>query len=195
MKQFAAIISLLILPVLALAEDHLPTPDYQRQPSDPEWLAQVVQLHGHLGPSVIAGARMGMIGLRRVGAKGYFDIEVTCEGPMAQPPQACFLDGIQAATGATTGKRTLAWVQADQLLVRCKNSRTGATAEIRPTPALMELLGSFKSPPKARNAGATAALAEHGPGQQDHERLEAIARKIAAMPEKDVASVTMIKDK
>jgi hypothetical protein len=30
--------------------------------------------------SVVAGARMGMIGFRAVAAKGFFDVEVTCEG-------------------------------------------------------------------------------------------------------------------
>ena len=72
--------------VAAEAINQLPQPDYERQPSDPVWLAAVVQFHGHLGPSVIAGARMGMAGLRAVEAKGYFDVEVTCEGPFAQPP-------------------------------------------------------------------------------------------------------------
>ena len=42
MKRFIAIIVLLILPTLAIAEDRLPTPDCHRQPSDPTWLAQVV---------------------------------------------------------------------------------------------------------------------------------------------------------
>ncbi len=183
MPQFIATALLLVVPALAIAEDHLPTPDYHQQPSDPAWLAPVVQLHGHLGPSVVAGARMGMIGRDAVGAKGYFDVEVTCDGPLAQPPQACFLDGIQAATGATTGKRTLNWVQADNLVVRVRNTQNGKTAELRPTPALMELLASFKAQPKAG--------VEHGPGEQDHERLEAIARKIAVMPDSEVATVTL----
>jgi hypothetical protein len=184
---------LLALPTLALAQDRLPQPDYHRQPGDPEWLAQVVQFHGHLGPSVVAGARMGMIGLRAVEAKGYFDVEVTCEGPFAKPPQACFLDGIQVATGATMGKRTLNWVQAEQIVVRVRNTRTGKTAELRRTPALMGLLGSFKvgnvQRPGAQGVGAHGPGA-HGPAQQDHEQLEAIARKIAGMPEKAVAVVT-----
>ena len=55
--------------------------------------AQVVQLRGHLGPAVVAGARMGMAGLRAVEAEGYFDVELACEGPFAKPPQSCFLDG------------------------------------------------------------------------------------------------------
>ena len=162
----------------AQATDRLPQPHYHPQPSDPAWLASVVQFHGHLGPSVIAGARMGMIGLRAVEAKGYFDVEVTCEGPLAKPPQSCFLDGVQVTTGATLGKRTLQWVQADRLTMRIKNTRTGKTAALSPTPALLELLASFKPHPKA------------GAGHDD-EQLEAIARKIAAMPEKEVAVIVI----
>lgn len=78
------------------------------------------------------------------------------------------------------GKRTLTLVQAEQIVVRVRNTRTGKTAELRPTPALLELLGSFKS-------GGGRVPGAHGPAAQDHERLEAIARKIAAMPEKEVA--------
>jgi formylmethanofuran dehydrogenase subunit E len=172
---------------LVLAEDRLPTPDYQRQPSDPQWLSQVVQFHGHLGPAVVAGARMGMIGLHAVEAKGYFDVEVTCEGPLAKPPQACFLDGIQVATGATLGKRTLTWVQADQIAVRIRNTRTGKAVELRPTPALMEQLASFKSRPKT-GAG-------HGAGRKTDDRLETIARKIVAMSEQEIANMAVVDGK
>ena len=101
---------------------------------------------------------------------------------MARPPQACFLDGVQVATGATLGKRTLQWVQADQILVRVKNSQTGKTVELRPTPAMMDLLAVFKSQPTA-GAG-------HGPGAKaDDEQLAVVARRIAVMPERDVAGV------
>jgi formylmethanofuran dehydrogenase subunit E len=188
MKAIAIFIPLLFLFLRALAAekpddtttDRLPQPHYHRQASDPAWLTGVVQFHGHLGPSVVAGARIGMIGLRAVGAKGYFDVEVTCEGPLAKPPQSCFLDGVQVTTGATLGKRTLLWVPADRLTMRIKNVRTGKTAVLRPTPALMELLAPFKPQPKA---GADQ-------GHEDDEQLEAIARKIAAMPDKEVAVIT-----
>ena len=36
----------------------LPEPDYRPLASDPAWLAQTVQFHGHLGPTVVAGARL-----------------------------------------------------------------------------------------------------------------------------------------
>ena len=68
-----------VLTPLTLAEDQRegwPRPEYQRHSEDPEWLVQVVHFHGHPGPSVVAGGRMGMAGLRAVKAKGYFDVEV-----------------------------------------------------------------------------------------------------------------------
>jgi enterochelin esterase family protein len=77
-------------------------------------------------------------------------------------------------------------VQADKLVVRVKNTHTGKTVELRPTSALLGLLASFKPGAKAGTG--------HGPGQQDHERLEEIARKIAAMPKEEVATVTMTKE-
>ena len=86
------------------------------------------------------------------------------------------------ATGATLGKRTLQWVQADQVVVRIKNIRTGKTAVLRPTPALMVLLASFKSQPKIG--------ADHAAGANE-EKLEAMARKIATMPDREVATVTL----
>ncbi len=159
--------------------NRLPQPNYERQSNDPAWLAQVVQFHGHLGPSVVAGARIGMAGLRAIGAKGYFDVEVVCEGPFAQPPQACFLDGLQVATGATLGKRTVQWVQTDRIAVRFKNTRTGKTAVLRPTPALMGLLPFVKARLKTVSGGGTDR-------KTDDAHLESVARKIAAMPESDI---------
>lgn len=79
MIRAIAAIAVLAVTTLSYAEDRLPEPQYQPQTSDPAWLATVVQFHGHLGPAVVAGARMGMIGLKAVDAKGYFDVEVTCE--------------------------------------------------------------------------------------------------------------------
>ena len=88
---------------------------------------------------------------------------------------------MQVATGATLGKRTLQWVQADRLTMRIKNTQTGKIAVLRPTPALLELLASFKPQPKA------AA----GHGHRDDEQLEAIARKIAAMPDNEIAEAAL----
>ena len=98
----------------------------------------------------MAGVRIGAAGLRAAGADGYFDVDVNVEGPLALPPQACFLDGLQVATGATLGKRNLKWVEAPRLAVRVKNVHTGKTVVVRPTPAMMEWIASAKGSPLVR---------------------------------------------
>jgi len=164
--------------------DPLPRPDYGRRTDDPAWLARVVQFHGHLGPTAVAGARLGAAGRRAVEAKGYFDVEVTVEGPLEKPPQSCLLDGVQVSTGATLGKRSLHWVPAEKIVVRVKNAQTGKIAEVRPTPKLLELLAALKPLPKS--AGSDKAH------QDADAHLEAVARKIAAMPEAELATVKVV---
>ena len=46
------------------------------------------------------------------------------------------------------------WTEAERILVWVKNTRTGRTACLRPTPALMDLLAAFKPQPKAGADGA-----------------------------------------
>jgi formylmethanofuran dehydrogenase subunit E len=166
----------------------LPEPDYARLDSDPAWLAYGAQFHGHLGPWATAGTRLGMAGVREAGAKGYFDVEVTCEGPLVEPPQSCFLDGLQVATGATVGKRNLHWVRSEEILVRVRNTRTGREVEVRPTAKLVELLGSFKPQRRAKGAEEADHDEEHGSGAKHS--VEAIARRIAAMPDGEILTVS-----
>jgi formylmethanofuran dehydrogenase subunit E len=181
-----------ILTAIAMDTDshlRLPTPRYEKQDTDPAWLQAIVQFHGHLGPSIVAGARFGMAGLHAVDAKGYFDVEVTCEGPFSKPPQSCFIDGLQVSTGATLGKRNLKTVDAEKIIVKVKNTTTGKAAEIRPTPELTELLAQLKSQNKNENKDQ-----ENGPTHRhdDMKRIEALARTIAGMEEKDIVTVKIM---
>jgi formylmethanofuran dehydrogenase subunit E len=165
----------------------LPKPDYHREASDPDWLAYAAQFHGHLGPWATAGSRAGMCARRAVAAEGYFDLEVTVEGPLVKPPQSCFLDGLQVSTGATWGKRNVKWIEADQIVVRVKNTRSGKMAEVRPTPALSKLVTSFKPRPKAVG---TAAIQDQGDHEHEDRLAETIARRIARLPEQQILEVT-----
>ncbi len=164
----------------------LPTPHYHRSDSDPEWLAYAAQFHGHLGPWAAAGTRMGMAGVREVDAQGYFDVEVTCEGPFAKPPKSCFLDGLQVATGATLGKRNLHWnpEPTDDIVIRVRNTRTAEIAEIRPTERLLRILKTLKPRVKTEDA---AAGTDH---DHDHQHaVEALARTIAELPDSEILVV------
>jgi|GEM_PF-1809842 len=110
----------------------LPRPHYEPCPEDPPWLPIVVQLHGHLGPWVVLGFRMGAAGRQALGAEGYFDIEVVATGPFDRPPAACFLDGVQIATGATWGKRNICWQPGDEVSLRMLHRPTGREVIVRP---------------------------------------------------------------
>ena len=160
----------------------LPKPNYHAEKDDPAWLTMATQFHGHLGPAIIFGCRAGMAALDAVGAQGYFDIEVTAQGPFAAPPKSCVIDGLQLSTGATLGKRNLNVVVMEEYVITVKNRRTGASVEIRPTPELLELMWSRLEP------------ANHD-DEDDHEedaemrRVEAIARQIANMPQEKIMTI------
>lgn len=196
MKAFllaAAISFFLLWNSYCTAEDSmpgLPRPHYHPEESDPDWLAAVVQFHGHLGPWAIAGIRFGMAGRKAVGADGYFDVAVECRGPLVRPPRSCFLDGLQVSTGATLGKRNLRSVEADSLVVRVENTQTGRKVEIRPTARLLEILGSLKPQPAGQRSDSS------GPASPpDHAALERLAREIVAAADREILTVTPCGDR
>ena len=71
-----------------------------------ELLSLVVRLHGHLGPFMVAGLRMGSTALRLLGHPGYRGIVAEVETGTV-PPISCLIAGIQVATGCTPGKGNL----------------------------------------------------------------------------------------
>ncbi len=55
---------------------------------------------------MVVGLRMGLIALKRLEAKGWFDVRCHVE-LMWRPPESCVIDGIQCSTGCTMGKRNI----------------------------------------------------------------------------------------
>jgi formylmethanofuran dehydrogenase subunit E len=104
---------------------------------------------------------------------------------LVKPPHSCFLDGVSVATGASMGKRNLQWTEAKDLTVRIKNTHTGVAVEVRPTETLLKLLASL--PPASKEAAA----ADHTDHAGEQNAVEALARKIAAMPEKEIMTITV----
>jgi formylmethanofuran dehydrogenase subunit E len=71
-----------------------------------ELLPLGVRLHGHKGPFLALGLRMGLLALRLLGSPGFTGI--TAEAHTGtEPPISCLVDGIQIATGCTPGKGNL----------------------------------------------------------------------------------------
>ncbi|MEN6645328.1 MAG: formylmethanofuran dehydrogenase subunit E family protein [Armatimonadia bacterium] len=79
--------------------------------------------HGHLGPYVTAGLRMGRFALKRLQAKPHQGVEADVWCP-ASPPASCIMDGIQVATGCTLGKHNLRHHVDDEMRVLFRNRHT-----------------------------------------------------------------------
>jgi len=74
-------------------------------------------LHGHFGPFLVLGIRMGLQALSLLKHPGYFGLRAESEAG-STPPLSCLNDGVQVGSGCTTGKGNLAIVGNDQPRVR-----------------------------------------------------------------------------
>ena len=61
------------------------------------------EFHGHLGPFLVLGIRMGLSALKHLGSTGYSDIHSEVRSG-SSPPMSCLADGVQISTGCTLGK-------------------------------------------------------------------------------------------
>ncbi|MGW8179042.1 MAG: formylmethanofuran dehydrogenase subunit E family protein [bacterium] len=73
-------------------------------------LTRIEEFHGHIGPYVVLGYKMGLMARDLLDSPGYFDLTVKVETPLIPPP-SCLIDGIQLGSGCTTGKGNLMVVE------------------------------------------------------------------------------------
>ncbi|MGB6031466.1 MAG: nucleoside hydrolase [Bacteroidota bacterium] len=62
--------------------------------------------HGHLGPYVVLGYRMGSEALVELRSDGHFGLSAEVHS-ILKPPQSCLIDGVQLGSGCTLGKRNI----------------------------------------------------------------------------------------
>jgi formylmethanofuran dehydrogenase subunit E len=74
-----------------------------------EMINQAIEFHGHLGPFLVLGIRMGLLALKELSSPGYEGIEAVAKTGNT-PSLSCLLDGIQISTGCTMGKGNIATV-------------------------------------------------------------------------------------
>jgi formylmethanofuran dehydrogenase subunit E len=94
-----------------------------------ELLKKSSSRHDHLCPRQVLGVRMGLAGLRAIGL----------EAPMPHKgalviveTDGCFADGIEIATGATVGHRTLRVMDLGKIAAAFANVQTGRTVRLAP---------------------------------------------------------------
>ena len=92
--------------------------------ADSEKLEKLGMFHGHVGPYVVIGLRLGEYALEVLGANSHFGIEafVRCAG---RTPESCLLDGIQFSTGCTLGKQNITHTVGAPIEARFRTRDTG----------------------------------------------------------------------
>lgn len=76
-------------------------------------MEDLAAFHGHLGPFIVLGYRMGRYARRNL-CQDPFQLKATvyCSGT---PPESCIADGIQIGSGCTLGKRNIEIVISDKI--------------------------------------------------------------------------------
>ena len=67
-----------------------------------EILRQIEKFHGHLGPYVVLGYKMGEIANKILGKDFFSKNAIVFSG--INPPLSCIIDGVQMSSGCTLGK-------------------------------------------------------------------------------------------
>ncbi|NLG80004.1 MAG: formylmethanofuran dehydrogenase [Firmicutes bacterium] len=128
-----------------------------------EVLGRIREFHGHLGPYVVIGYRMGLLALEQLRAKKYFGITVeSFAGDI--PPVSCMNDGLQLSTGCTFGKGNIRNIASGDPCARITSG--GRAVVVRLKPAVQRSLPDVL---KHENEGAAA---EHIFGLPDEELFD-----------------------
>lgn len=106
--------------------------------------AELVRFHGHLGPFVVLGAKMGELAISRHHIPRYFGLTVEVQGPIS-PPQSCLTDGLQWMTGATMGKGNIRQSPGEEIRVNFRHDDTGAGITVRLKAETKELLKAWEA--------------------------------------------------
>jgi len=93
-------------------------------------VTELARFHGHLGPFIVLGYRMGRYALQKCG-NNPFELKacVFCSGVT---PQSCLADGIQLGSGCTLGKGNIEVVKSDK--VYSEFSADGSKIRLTPLP-------------------------------------------------------------
>ncbi|MFH0967594.1 MAG: formylmethanofuran dehydrogenase subunit E family protein [Methanobacteriota archaeon] len=76
-------------------------------------ISDLARFHGHLGPFIVLGYRIGKQALKELGSDPFsIKAEVYCSGVT---PQSCLADGVQLGSGCTLGKGNIEVIRSDTL--------------------------------------------------------------------------------
>jgi formylmethanofuran dehydrogenase subunit E len=95
-------------------------------------LKKAEEFHGHLGPFLALGVRMGLVGVRELGAKENAEklhVTVMLKNSV---PFSCAIDGIQVATKCTVGNKKLRVKNSSGMAAKFKLNSEHVTVTVNP---------------------------------------------------------------
>ncbi|UCC58606.1 MAG: formylmethanofuran dehydrogenase subunit E family protein [Candidatus Bathyarchaeum sp.] len=135
-------------------------------------LKRAVEFHGHLGPFLVLGLRMGLIGLRELNAKRREKkLRVTAKLKYSIP-FSCVVDGLQIATKCTMGNKKL----------RIRNY-SGIEAKF-------EIEGGKQVTVAVNSALFDTLKRELPSGNVPSEEIRELARIVASTPEEELFTIS-----
>jgi len=107
---------------------------FKQEPKLDTILKKAAEFHGHLGPFLVIGVRMGLIGVRELKAKeNGNELRVTAMLEYSVP-FSCVIDGIQVATKCTIGNQKLKLIDSLGITVEFElQQREKVTVTVNPT--------------------------------------------------------------
>ena len=131
-------------------------------------IKKAADFHGHLGPFLVMGVRMGLIGVRELGARGNDEQLRVTAMTRDFTPFSCVRDGIQVATKCTIGNKKL----------RLRNSSgTAAKFELQNGGQVTVIVN-----PTAFDRLKNELLSENVPPEE----VRKLAQLVAAIPEEEL---------
>ena len=131
-------------------------------------LKKAEEFHGHLGPFLVLGVRMGLIGVRELEVKGNEEKLLVTAMLRNSVPFSCVTDGIQVATKCTIGNKKLRLKGSSGIAARFELQR-GEQVTVTVNPATF---GRLKN----------ELLSENVP----LEEVRKLAQLVASMPEEEL---------
>jgi formylmethanofuran dehydrogenase subunit E len=136
-------------------------------------IKDVRKLHGHIGPYVVIGLKIGEAAKKalQVSDKERTILRANAQVPLS-PPFSCLLDGIQVSTTCTVGNQRLTIQNSNAISVTFSRTGTAKTARITLKPELTETLRQ---------------------GLAENSLTEEFAMTIASTPENQLLNITLEK--
>jgi len=131
-------------------------------------LNRAEEFHGHIGPFLVLGVRMGLIGVRELGAKENKETLHVTAMLKHSVPFSCVVDGIQVATKCTIGNRKLKLRSSSGIAARFELQR-GEQITVSVNPTAFERLKN-------------ELLSENVPPKE----VRKLAHLVASMPEEEL---------